>query len=100
MLIDKGEVTETFDLKLSEDPHFKLFLLNTNKPRKTAQYVKLFLQKCKDEKFDAMLKESLIKANDMCIKSFLSPGYRTFCRKDLEIKSILHQYEVIELLSF
>ena len=152
VLIDKGEVTETFDLKLSEDPHFKLFLLNTNKPRKTAQYVKLFLQKCKDEKFDAMLKESLIKANDMCIKSFLSPGYRTFwkslklisqiqydhmpefipdgfkplwkqglindefylkicgaggggfilgfCRKDLEIKSILHQYEVIELLSF
>ena len=152
VLIDKGEVTEIFDLKKNEETYFKLFLLNTNKPRKTAPYVKLFLQKCKEEKFDAMLNESLVKANDMCIKSFLTPGYRTFwkslklisqiqydhlpefipdgfkplwkqglinnefylkicgaggggfilgfCKKDFDIKSILHQYEVIELLSF
>ena len=152
VLIDKGEVTETFDLKINEMTYFKLFLLNTNKPRKTAPYVKLFLQKCKDPKFEEMLNESLIKANDMCIRSFLDPGYRTFwkslklisqiqydhlpefipdgfkplwkqgliynefylkicgaggggfilgfCKKDFDIKSVLHQYEVIDLLSF
>ena len=152
VLIDKGEVTEVFDLKTSDKTYFKLFLLNTNKPRKTAPYVKLFLQKCKDPKFEGMLSESLIKANDMCIRSFLEPGYRTFwkslklisqiqydhlpefipdgfkplwkqglvnnefylkicgaggggfilgfCKKDFDIKSVLHQYEVIELLSF
>ena len=152
VIIDNGEVTEAFDLKLPEKTFFKLFLLNTNKPRSTGPYVKLFLQKCKDPKFEAMLQESLIKANDMCIKSFLDPGYRTFwkslklisqiqydhlpefipdgfkslwkqgiindefylkicgaggggfilgfCRKDLDIKSVLHQYEVIELLTF
>jgi mevalonate kinase len=152
VLINKGEVTDTFDLKANEKTYFKLFLLNTNKPRKTAPFVKLFLQKCKDEKFDEMLSESLIKANDMCIRSFLEPGYRSFwkylklisqiqydhmpefipdgfkplwkqglaynefylkicgaggggfilgfCQKELDIKSILHKYEVIELLSF
>jgi len=152
VLIDKGEVTEAFDLHLPEKTFFKLFLLNTNKPRNTGQYVKHFLQKCKDPKFDNMLKESLIKANDMCIRSFLDPGYRTFwkslklisqiqydhmpefipdkfkslwkqgiindefylkicgaggggfilgfCRKDLDIKGLLNQYELIELLDF
>jgi mevalonate kinase len=152
VLIDKGEVTETFDLAVSEKSYFKVFLLNTNKPRQTGPYVKLFLQKCKDKKFESMLNESLIKANDMCIKSFLDPGYRNFwkslklisqiqydhlpefipdgfkslwkqgiindefylkicgaggggfilgfCKKDFDIKSVLHQYEVIDLLSF
>jgi mevalonate kinase len=152
VLINKGEVTDAFDLKTNEKTYFSVFLLNTNKPRKTAPYVNLFLQKCKDRKFDAMLNESLIKANDMCIKSFLDPGYRTFwkslklisqihfdhlpefipegfkplwkqglvndefylkicgaggggfilgfCKKDFDIKSVLHQYEVITLLSF
>ena len=152
VLIDKGEVTETFDLTIADETYFKVFLLNTNKARKTAPYVKLFLQKCKDDKFNSMLNESLIKANDMCIKSFLTPGYRTFwkslklisqiqydhmsefipdafkplwkqglinnefylkvcgaggggfilgfCKKNFEIKSVLNQYEVIELLSF
>ncbi len=152
VLIEKGEVTEIFDLEKKEASYFKVFLLNTNKPRKTEQYVKLFLKKCQDPKFDEMLNESLIKANDMCIRSFLDPGYRTFwkslklisqiqydhlpeftpehfkplwkqglvnnefylklcgaggggfilgfCKKDFDIKSVLHQYEVIELLSF
>jgi mevalonate kinase len=152
VLIDKGEVTEIFDRKIADETYFKIFLLNTNRPRKTAPYVKLFLQKCKDDKFNGMLNESLIKANDMCIKSFLSPGYRTFwkslklisqiqydhmsefipdafkplwkqglvnnefylkvcgaggggfilgfCKKDFDIKSVLHQYEVIDLLTF
>jgi mevalonate kinase len=152
VIIDKGEVTGAFDLHLSEKTFFKLFLLNTGKPRNTGHFVKLFLQKCKDPKFDIMLKESLIKANDMCIKSFLDPGYRIFwkslklisqiqydhlpefipdafkplwkqgiindefslkicgaggggfilgfCRKDFDIRSVLHQYEVIELLAF
>lgn len=150
--INNGEVTDTFDLSINADAYFKLFLLNTGKPRKTGPYVKLFLQKCKDPKFEAMLSESLIKANDMCIHSFLEPGYRTFwkslklishiqydhlpefipdafkplwkqgltynefylkicgaggggfilgfCKKDFDIKNILPQYEVIELLSF
>jgi mevalonate kinase len=152
VLIDRGEVTEVFDLAKNTDTYFTVFLLNTNKPRKTAPYVKLFLQKCKDAKFDEMLTQSLIKANDMCISSFLKPGYRTFwkslklisqiqydhlpefipdrfkplwkgglvnnefylkicgaggggfilgfCKKDFDIKSVLHQYEVIELMSF
>ena len=58
VLIDRGEVTETFDLQISEKTYFTVFLLNTNKPRKTGPYVKLFLQKCKEPKFDEMLKES------------------------------------------
>jgi len=152
VMLDKGEVTETFDLHQADKTYFKAFLLNTVRPRQTGPYVKLFLQKCKDTKFESMLNESLIKANDMCIKSFLSPGYRTFwkslklisqiqydhlpefipeafkplwkqglvndefylkicgaggggfilgfCKKDFDIKSVLHKYEVIELLSF
>ena len=152
VLIDKGEVTEVFDLKKNTETHFTVFLLNTNKARKTSPYVKLFLQKCKDPKFEQMLDISLVKANDMCIKSFLNPGYNTFwkslklisqlhydhlaefipdgfkqlwkqglvnnefylkicgaggggfilgfCKKGIDIKSVLHQYQVIELMSF
>jgi len=152
VLIDKGEVKEVFDLALPEKTFFTLFLLNTKIPRQTGPYVKLFLEKSKDKKFETIINESLIKANDMCIRSFLAPGYRTFwkslklisqiqydhlpefiprgfkplwkqglindefylkicgaggggyilgfCKKDLDIKSTLHQYEVIELLTF
>ena len=152
VLIEKGEVQEPFDLVSNEKTFFTVFLINTNKPRKTATYVNLFLKKCKDEKFKEMLDESLVKANDMCIKSLLKPGYSTFwkslklisqihydhlpefipdayrqiwkqglvnneyylkicgaggggfilgfCKKDIGIKNILSQYEVIELMQF
>jgi mevalonate kinase len=152
VLLDKGEVKEAFDLTVTDKTFFTVFLINTKKPRKTAPYVRLFLSKCKDEKFKNMLDESLVKANDICIKSFLKPGYSNFwkslklisqihydhlpeftpepyrqiwrqglvnnefylkicgaggggfilgfCKKDVGIKNILSQYEVIELMQF
>jgi mevalonate kinase len=89
VLLDKGEVKEAFDLTTTEKNFFTVFLINTHKPRKTAPYVKLFLSKCKDEKFKAMLDESLVKANDICIKSFLKPGYSNFW-KSLKLISQIH----------
>ena len=97
VLIDKGEVKEVFNLTTTEKNFFTVFLLNTKKPRKTAPYVKHFLQKCKDEKFKNMLDESLIQANDMCIKSFLKPGYSTFW-KSLKLISQIHYDHLPEFI--
>jgi mevalonate kinase len=152
VIIDGGEVTEVFNLEPAKDSYFKVFLINTQKARKTSPYVKLFLEKCKDPKFEKILQESLVKANDLCIKSFLKPGYPAFwkslklisqihydhlpefipdqyktvwrqglvnnefylkicgaggggfilgfCKKDVDVKTLLSKYETIEILNF
>ncbi len=97
VLLDGGEVKETFDLKAGEKTYFKVFVLNTKKARKTAPYVKLFLQKYKDPKFKSIIDESLVKANDMCIKSLLKPGYSTFW-KSLKLISQIHYDHLPEFI--
>ena len=97
VLIDKGEVTEVFDLKLSEKTFFTVFLINTHQPRQTAPLVKLFLNKCMDKKFAEVVDESLVKANDMCIKAFLKPGYASFW-KSLKLISQIHYDHMDEFI--
>jgi mevalonate kinase len=89
VLIDNGDVKDVFDLTLSDKTFFRTFLINTEKPRQTAPLVKLFLNKCKSEKFAGVVDESLVKANDMCIKAFLKPGYSSFW-KSLKLISQIH----------
>ena len=92
VIIDKGEVSEVFDLKANKEPHFKVFILNTGKSRSTSPYVKLFLEKCKDNQFDKMLSESLIKTNDLCIQSFLKPSYVPFWKSLKLISQLQYDY--------
>ncbi|MBK7149468.1 MAG: hypothetical protein IPH78_11765 [Bacteroidetes bacterium] len=53
----------------------KLFLINTHLERKTAPYVNLFLDKCKDTRFMSNLQMSLIPSNNMAITSFMQKRY-------------------------
>src|SRR5688572_24544927 len=72
VLVANGEIKEAFDLKKSEQPAFKVFLLNTQIARSTSTYVNLFLEKCKDAKFLEVVQKSLIPANDIAIESFIA----------------------------
>jgi mevalonate kinase len=49
-----------------------IFLLNTNRPRKTEPLVNLFLEKCKQEDFKTLCTNELMVYNDNCINYFLS----------------------------
>jgi mevalonate kinase len=71
VLITKGEVSDVFDMPKSTKAVLKLFLINTHIERKTAPYVNLFLDKCKDPKFMKTVEKSLIPANDIAIDAFL-----------------------------
>lgn len=48
-----------------------IFLLNTGKPGNTQPLVNLFLDKCKEEGFLAVVKQEIIPFSDNCIKAFL-----------------------------
>jgi mevalonate kinase len=71
VLISKGEVSEVFDMPKSTKAVLKLFLINTHIERKTAPYVNLFLEKCKEPKFIKTVEKSWIPANNMAIDAFL-----------------------------
>jgi len=71
VLVNKGEVSETFDLPKSEQPEVKIFLINTHIPRSTAPFVNLFLEKCKDTKFMNAIQKSLVPTTNIAIESFI-----------------------------
>ena len=71
VLLNKGEVTEMFDLPVSENPAVKVFLINTHIPRSTAPFVNLFLEKCKDAKFMNSIQKSLVPTTNIAIESFM-----------------------------
>lgn len=75
VLVDKGEVTETFDLPKSEKAELKLFLVNTRIERKTGPFVNLFLEKCKDKKFMHTVEKGLVTSTNIAIESFLNFEY-------------------------
>lgn len=49
-----------------------VFLLNTNRPRRTEPLVNLFLEKCKNPIFMKAFEEELVVSNDKCIHAFLN----------------------------
>ena len=71
VLITNGEVSEAFDMPESNKAVLKLFLINTHIERKTAPYVNLFLEKCKEPKFMKTIEKSLIPANNIAIQAYL-----------------------------
>lgn len=75
VLVDKGEVTKTFDLQKGKNSALKLFLINTHIKRQTSPFVNLFLEKCKDKKFLHTVQESLVPSTNIAIESFLNHQY-------------------------
>ncbi|MBL0310672.1 MAG: mevalonate kinase [Bacteroidetes bacterium] len=75
VLITKGEVSEVFHLPKSDSHTLQIFLINTHIERKTAPFVNLFLNKCKDKKFMSVVEKSLIPTNNIAIESFLKKKY-------------------------
>ncbi|MBK8659650.1 MAG: hypothetical protein IPN22_12455 [Bacteroidetes bacterium] len=75
VIINQGEVAEAFVLPKEQSGKMKLFLINTHLERKTAPYVNLFLDKCKDTRFMSNLQMSLIPSNNMAITSFMQKRY-------------------------
>lgn len=74
--IETVKVPEFNDIKKQEKTSSEnrlgaIFLLNTNRPRKTEPLVNLFLEKCKQEDFKNLCKDELMVYNDNCIHYFL-----------------------------
>lgn len=68
-----------------------IFLLNTNRPRKTEPLVNLFLEKCKQEDFKNLCKNELMVYNDNCINYFLLGDFKNLL---IELKKLSHfQFE-------
>ena len=55
-----------------------IFLVDTGKPGITQPLVSLFLEKCQDNTFDRLVKETFIPLNDKCITSLLEGGTERF----------------------
>ena len=89
VLVENGTVSKVFALKKSPHQIFKIFLVNTHNARKTEKWVRLFLTKCAEPKFAQLLSESLVKASDTCIDSFLVNKYVQFW-KSLQLVSQIH----------
>lgn len=75
VLVNNGEVSEAFKLPESKKPAVKVFLINTQQPRSTSPFVNLFLEKCRDKKFMAVIEKSLIPTTNIAIDSFLQKKY-------------------------
>lgn len=80
VLLNKGEVADTFNLPKSDNAVLKLFLINTHIERQTSPYVNSFLEKCKDKKFMTTIEHSLIPSNNIAIESFLQGKYLDLMR--------------------
>jgi mevalonate kinase len=52
--------------------HTAVFLLDTQMARSTGDWVKLFLQKCRQPDFKRMISESMIPVNENCIQTLLT----------------------------
>ncbi|MFN8308978.1 MAG: hypothetical protein U0T73_03355 [Chitinophagales bacterium] len=89
VIIEKAEVKEVFDLKTSEKPMIRAFLIDTGMQRQTAPWVDLFLKKCGEPSFEKIVDGSLVKASDICIQSFLNQKYPQFW-KSLQVLSQMH----------
>ena len=65
------------DVEATQVPDFEgnkgtIFLLNTNRPRRTEPLVNLFLEKCKNPIFMKAFEQELVLSNDKCIHAFLN----------------------------
>jgi len=49
-----------------------IFLINSGQPGSTSSMVSIFMEKCKEQGFRNMVKTTLKKYNDACIKAFLN----------------------------
>ena len=72
MLIESKECINRVGLPKSKvSGKSGIFLINTGKPGNTQPLVNLFLDKCKEEGFLAVVKQEIIPFSDNCIKAFL-----------------------------
>lgn len=75
VIVNNGEVSEAFDLPKSPKPVLKVFVINTHIARKTAPFVNLFLEKCKDKKFMHTVEKSLVPTTNIAIEAFMNHKY-------------------------
>lgn len=69
-------ISESRELRVVDIPEYNsgkgvIFLLNTGRPRRTEPLVNLFLEKCKNEDFENLIKTVLSPITNRCISNFL-----------------------------
>ena len=78
--------------KITENKPYQFFLLDTKIPRKTAPFVNLFLEKCKDDYYFSRLQSELIPDVDEAIAAFLNQDGKLLFDKIHEIGYFQFKY--------
>jgi mevalonate kinase len=96
VIIDKEEVIEVFPFEASSNPRLKVFVIDTMQARKTGPWVNMFLERCRDKKFAAVIDKSLVPANNAAIDSFRKKNYEEL----LQAMQIISQVQHDNLIDF
>lgn len=72
VLIKSKEEVGTTVMPIDEPNKGAIFLINSGQPGSTSSMVSIFMEKCKEQGFRKMVKTTLKKYNDACIKAFLA----------------------------
>lgn len=91
-IIVSANETKTVTLPTSKEHYFGVSLINTNIPRKTSDWVSLFMKRSKTKAFGDMLAQSLIPANEVCIDAFLKKKYTQFWKALKIVSQLQLQY--------
>lgn len=75
VLLNNGEVTETFDMPAGKQQTLQLFAIDTHVTRKTSTYVNLFLDNYREKAFQQTVEKSLAPATNMAIEAFMELRY-------------------------
>lgn len=91
-IIVSASETKTVALPVSKEHYFSVSLINTGIPRKTSDWVSLFMKRAKTKGFGDMLEQSLIPANEVCIDAFLKKKYTQFWKALKIVSQLQLQY--------
>lgn len=72
LIKNKSQIDTVSFPKISDNTKGAIFLINTEQTGMTSQLVKLFNEKCKDEKYLNLVNNSLIPFTNNCINHFLA----------------------------
>lgn len=91
-LLVSADTTQIVSLPIAKETNFAVSLINSGIPRKTSDWVSLFMKRAKTKDFGDMLEQSLLPANDVCIDAFLKKKYTQFWKALKIVSQLQLQY--------
>ena len=91
VLIKSKEEVGTTVMPIDEPNKGAIFLINSGHPGSTSSMVSIFMEKCKEQGFRKMVKTTLKKYNDACIKAYLEQDSAPLFRNLKKLSALLFE---------